>query len=174
MKLYESELTCALYTGGNWMVWTNFGHKFHIQNKKTKKNKHALTCVQKHWIVSYSWKSTFIISAQNALHEIHDTPQHISTWTTTSIQRCLEHLSQFVWIGEERERDVPTLDMEECDLGHVDRDVGVSMRHVGEELNVSCMTNLRLLHKQLLYPCHLQWVQGLADFPACENCSPKC
>jgi hypothetical protein len=42
------------------------------------------------------------------------------------------------------------------------------MKQVGEELNVSHMTIWRVLHEQLLYPYHLQKVQGLmlADFPA--------
>jgi hypothetical protein len=35
-----------------------------------------------------------------------------------------------------RERAIQTPDMEECVLDHVDRDPGVSMRGVGEELNV--------------------------------------
>jgi hypothetical protein len=38
---------------------------------------------------------------------------------------------------------------------HVDRDEGVSMRHLGEELNVSHMTIWRILNEHLLYPYHL-------------------
>jgi hypothetical protein len=38
--------------------------------------------------VSYSWGSTFIISAQNVIHEIHCTPWQVSSWTAASVQRC--------------------------------------------------------------------------------------
>lgn len=38
--------------------------------------------------MSYSWKGTFIISAQNVFHEFQCTPQHVSLWTVASIQRC--------------------------------------------------------------------------------------
>jgi hypothetical protein len=36
--------------------------------------------------VSYSWRSTFIISAQNVRHEIQCTPRHVSSWTAASVQ----------------------------------------------------------------------------------------
>jgi 6-pyruvoyl-tetrahydropterin synthase len=60
--------------------------------------------------------------------------------------------------------------MEERVIYHVDRDGRVSMRHVGEELNVSHMPILRVLHEQSPYPYHLR-VQGFmpADFPTREN-----
>jgi hypothetical protein len=38
--------------------------------------------------VSYSWKSTFIISIQNVLRDIQCTPWDVSSWTATSVQRC--------------------------------------------------------------------------------------
>jgi hypothetical protein len=113
--------------------------------------------------VSYSWKSTFKIGVRNVLHVIECTPRHVLSWTAASVHRCLEYLSRFLW-------DVLTPDMERV-LDHADRDAGVSTRQLGEKLSVSHMTIWRALHKQLLYPSHLQRVQVLmpADIPARQN-----
>jgi hypothetical protein len=119
----------------------------------------------------YSWKSTFIVSAQNVLHEIEFTPRHMSSWTVASVQRCLEHFSRFLWTGEEREKR---------DLDHADRDVGVSTRQVEEELNVAHMIIWRVLHEHLFSPFHLQRVQSDACWFSNARelmllfCSAKC
>jgi hypothetical protein len=41
-------------------------------------------CTRKHLIYELSSKNTFIISVENVIHEVHYTPQHISS----SVQRC--------------------------------------------------------------------------------------
>jgi hypothetical protein len=68
------------------------------------------------------------------------------------------------------ERTARTPDTEERVLHHVDRDAGVSMRQMGEELNVSHVVIWKVSHEQLLYPYHLP-VQVLtaADFRARGN-----
>jgi hypothetical protein len=63
----------------------NLGHEFHYQNKKKT---FISVYVRKLYFVSYSWKSTFIISAQNVLHEIQCTPRHVTSLTAASVQRC--------------------------------------------------------------------------------------
>jgi hypothetical protein len=64
-----------------------------------------------------------------------------------------------------------TPDIEERVLGQVEENLGVSMRQVAAELNAMQMNVWRALHKLLLYPLHLQWVQGLkpADCSAQET-----
>jgi hypothetical protein len=61
------------YTGCNWKVQTNFGHKIHIPKQE---NISIYTCLET-FNVSYSWRSTFIISAQNVLHEIQCMPWYV-------------------------------------------------------------------------------------------------
>jgi hypothetical protein len=40
------------------------------------------------YFVSYSWKSTFEIRAQNVLHMTQCTPRYVLLWTATSVQSC--------------------------------------------------------------------------------------
>jgi hypothetical protein len=47
---------------------------------QNKKKESLRACVRKQF-VSYSWKTTLIISAQNFLHEIQCTPRHVSSRT---------------------------------------------------------------------------------------------
>jgi hypothetical protein len=49
-----------------------------------------------------------------------------------------------------KERGVGTPGIEEHILDHVDRDAGVRMRQMGEELNASYMTIWRVLHEHFL------------------------
>jgi hypothetical protein len=60
-----------------------FGTSSTYQNKKKCSHQHVSGN-----ILSHSWKSTSIISAQNVLHEIQCTPRHVSSWTAASVQRC--------------------------------------------------------------------------------------
>jgi hypothetical protein len=57
-----------------------------------------------------------------------------------------------------------TLDMEEHVLSHADVDASVSMKQVGEKLNVSHMTFWRVPHEQLLCLYPLQWFLCLLIF----------
>ena len=61
-----------------------------------------------------------------------------------------------------------TTQLKEAILHSVDNDPSVSTRQVAATINVDHMTVWRVLHENLLYPYHLQHVQGLsvADFPA--------
>jgi hypothetical protein len=54
---------------------------------------------------------------------------------------------------------------------HIEQDPAFSTMKIAAVENVSHMTVWRVLHRQLLYPYHLQRVQGLgpADFPAIED-----
>jgi hypothetical protein len=52
--------------------------------------------------------------------------------------------------------------MKEHVLNHVDRDASVSMRQMGEELNVSCMTIWRVLHEHEQQFCINVWA-GIVD-----------
>jgi hypothetical protein len=54
--------------------------------------------------VIYSWRSTFIICAQNVLHEIQCTPRHVSSWTTASLQSCRGDCE---WSDSHPQWDVP-------------------------------------------------------------------
>jgi hypothetical protein len=63
------------------------------------------------------------------------------------VQRWLEHLRWFLRAEEHSAAQTP--DMEEHVPDYVDRDAGVRMRQMGEELNVLHMTIWRVLYKQL-------------------------
>jgi hypothetical protein len=69
-----------------------------------------------------------------------------------------------------RPLSVQTPDLEENILHHTEQDAASSTRRIASVEHVSHMTVWRVLHRQLLYPYHLQRVQGLgpADFPARE------
>jgi hypothetical protein len=67
-----------------------------------------------------------------------------------------------------RPRSTRTLQLEEAILLSVNDDPSASTRQVAATINVDHMTVWRKLHENLMYPYHLQRVQGLsvADFPA--------
>lgn len=70
-----------------------------------------------------------------------------------------------------RPRTRRTHDFEEAILDHVAENPSVSTRQLAVTFNVDHMTAWRTIHDQLLYPYHLQRVQGLspADYPQRET-----
>lgn len=70
-----------------------------------------------------------------------------------------------------RPRVVRTPNLEEDILHCVEDDPGISTRQLAVAAGTSHSTAWRVLHEQLLYPYHMQRVQGLspADFPPREN-----
>lgn len=60
-------------------------------------------------------------------------------------------------------RTARTVDIEEQILEAVDDDPTISTRQLSKDLNVSHSTVWRTLHENLLYPYHLQRVQGLLE-----------
>jgi hypothetical protein len=65
------------------IIYTGCNYKLRTPRAKTRK----LSISGNTWFVSYNWKSTFIISAQNVLREIQREPRHISSWTAASVHR---------------------------------------------------------------------------------------
>jgi hypothetical protein len=107
------------------------------------------TPVRKHLICELQQnEQTYNKCSRNFFHEIQRTSQiHL----IIDHHICSKMLGTFkpVSIDWGTERAVQTPNMEKCALDHVDRDVGVSIRQVEEELNVSHMTIWRVLHEEL-------------------------
>jgi hypothetical protein len=96
---------------------------------------------------------------------------HISKHLSTLIvaYERQEHFSLLLQTGG-RPLSIQTPNLEENILHHTEQDPASSTRRIEAVEHVSHMTVWRVLHRQLLYPYHLQRVQGLgpADFPARE------
>jgi hypothetical protein len=93
---------------------------------------------------------------------------HIGKHLSTLIVICERQTFQPVTANWGRPLSVQTPNLEENILHHIGQVSVSSTRRIAA---VSHMTVWRVLHRQLLYPYHLQRVQGLgpADFPAIET-----